>query len=223
LGANTKATLESARNKLKVLGATPADIATLEQRGTAGEYLEVRAPIAGVVTARNVDPGAYLNVGDALMSLANLDTLWLVANTYDADYPLLRIGQTLDFGTSSLAGESFKGRIAFIAPSVDPTTHTLPIRCDVPNPGLRLRAEMYVSGSLQVGTHAAAVVPRSAVIHIRDADFVVVQTGPQQYRRVKIQGHRLGSDEFAITSELAAATAVVVDGALLLNETIGED
>jgi Cu(I)/Ag(I) efflux system membrane fusion protein len=223
LRTDTEATFQSASNKLKVLGALPQDIAKLAQSGTVNEYLEVRAPISGVVTARNVDPGAYLNVGDALMSLANVDTLWLLANTYDADYPALKLGETLEFQTSSLPGETFTGKVAFIAPSIDPTTHTLPIRCDVPNRGFRLRPEMFITGQLKVGERMASVVPRTAVIHIRDSDYVIVQDNAKQYRRVAVKGHPIGSSQYAITGGLSVPVPVVTDGALLLNEMVGED
>ena len=216
-------TLRSAANKLKVLGASAADIAALGRHGTVAEYLLVRAPISGVVTQRNVDPGGYLNVGDALMSLANLDTLWLFANTYDADYQYLKLGEPLAFETPSLPGERFTGRIAFIAPSVDPNTHTLPIRCDVPNRDFRLRPEMFVRGELKVGERMALIVPKTAVIHIRDSDYVIVAASGKQYHRVPVQGHAFEADRYAITAGLQANVPVVTDGTLLLNETTNED
>ncbi|HSY08909.1 MAG TPA: efflux RND transporter periplasmic adaptor subunit [Steroidobacteraceae bacterium] len=222
LRSDADITLRSAANKLKVLGAAPADIATLERRATIAEYLMVRAPISGVVTQRNVDPGGYLNVGDALMSLANLDTLWLFANTYDADYQYLKLGQLLAFETPSLPGERFSGQIAFIAPSIDPNTHTLPIRCDVPNRDFRLRPEMFVRGDLKVGERMALIVPKSAVIHIRDSDYVIVLDG-KQFRRVPVRGHAIEANRYAITAGLSAQVPVVTDGTLLLNEMTGEE
>jgi Cu(I)/Ag(I) efflux system membrane fusion protein len=216
-------TMRSAANKLKVLGASPADIAALGRRGRSAEYLLVRAPISGVVTQRNVDPGGYLNVGDTLMSLANLDTLWLFANTYDADYQYLKLGEALAFDTPSLPGEHFSGQIAFIAPSVDPSTHTLPIRCDVPNHDFRLRPEMFVRGELKIGERQALIVPKTAIIHIRDSDYVIVHDSGKKYRRVPVHGHAVASDRYAITSGLGANIAVVTDGTILLNETTGEE
>jgi Cu(I)/Ag(I) efflux system membrane fusion protein len=222
LHSDAQMTLQSAANKLKVMGASAADIATLGRRGTFAEYLMVRAPISGVVTQRNADPGAYLNVGDTLMSLANLDTLWLFANTYDEDYPYLKLGETLAFETPSLPGEHFSGKIAFIAPSVDPSTHTLPIRCDVPNTALRLRPEMFVRGTLTVGERQALIVPKSAVIHIRDSDYVIVPAGGKEYRRVAVRGHSIAVDRYAITGGgLDPQRPVVTDGTLLLNESTG--
>lgn len=223
LRTDTEATVRSAANKLKVLGATPADIAALARSATVAEYLMVRAPISGVVTQRNVDPGAYLNVGDALMSLANLDTLWLFANTYDADYAHLKLGEELAFQTPSLPGEHFFGQIAFIAPSIDPNTHTLPIRCDVPNRDFRLRPEMFVQGDLKVGERMALVVPKSAVIHIRDSDYVIVHDAGKQYRRLAVRGHPLQPNRYAITAGLGAQVPIVTDGAVLLNEMLSED
>jgi len=222
LRSDAEETYKSAANKLKVLGASEADIATLAKTGVADEYLKVRAPISGIVTQRNVDPGGYLNVGDPLMSLANLDTLWLFANTYDSDYSALKLGQELSFQSSSLPGQSFSGRIAFIAPSIDPATHTLPIRCNVPNPNMLLRPEMFIKGVLKVGAREAWVVPRAAVIHIRDTDYVIVKDDDKHYRRVAVQGHPLEPGQYAITGGLTQSVQIVTDGGLLVNERVDE-
>jgi len=222
LRSDTDATYRSAANRLKVLGAAPEDIDQLSRSGLVQEYLKVRAPISGVVTQRNVDPGGYLNVGDTLMSLANLDTLWLFANTYDSDYPALKLGETLEFQTTSLPGEHFTGTITFIAPSVDPTTHTLPIRCDVPNRNLRLRPEMFIRGLLRIGSRESLVVPKTAIIHLRDEDFVIVKDDDRHYRRLPVHGHPIEPDRFAITDGLPGPVPVVTDGGLLLNELIDE-
>jgi membrane fusion protein, copper/silver efflux system len=223
LRTDAEVTMRSAANKLKIIGASPADIDQLGRRATIAEYLLVRAPISGVVTQRNVDPGAYLNVGDALMSLANLDTLWLFANTYDADYQYLKLGEPLGFETPSLPGERFTGQIAFIAPSVDPNTHTLPIRCDVPNRDFRLRPEMFVRGELKIGERMALIVPKTAVIHIRDSDYVIVHDSGKQYRRLPVRGHSIEADRYAITAGLGVHVPIVTDGTLLLSEMTNED
>ena len=219
---DAEATYQSAANKLKVLGASAEDIAHLASSGQVDEYLKVRAPISGVVTQRNVDPGGYLNVGDPLMSLANLDTLWLFVNTYDSDYPSLKLGQELSFQSSSLPGQTFSGQVAFIAPSIDPATHTLPIRCNVPNPQFLLRPEMFVRGELKVGERSAWVVPKSAIIHIRDTDYVIVKDPAGHYTRVAVQGHPLEPGQYAITGGLQQAAQIVTDGGLLVNELAKE-
>ena len=214
-------TYRAAANRLKVLGASDPDIAALEKSGQVDQYLRVRAPITGVVTQRNFDPGGYLSIGDTLMTLANTDTLWLYFNIYDADYSSLKLKQELSFQASALPREHFTGHVAFIAPSVDPNTHTLPVRCDIPNPEMRLRPEMFVSGRLKIGEKPAWVVPQSAVFRIRDQDYLFVQDGDKRYRRIPVQGHAVESDQYAATAGLLESQPVVVDGAVLLNQMTG--
>jgi Cu(I)/Ag(I) efflux system membrane fusion protein len=222
LRQDAEATYQSAGNKLKVLGASDADVAKLANGGMVAQYLNVRAPISGVVTQRNVDPGGYLNIGDALMTVANTDTLWLYFNSYDADYASLKLGQELTFQSSALPDRNFIGRVTFIAPSIDPATHTLPVRCDIPNSNHLLRPEMFIKGTLKIGERAAWVVPKTAVIHIRDKDYVIVKDDDKHFRRVAVQGHPLPLDQYAITGGLAQAVPVVSDGGLLVNELVNE-
>ncbi len=217
------ATEQSAANRLRVLGASDEDVARLGRGGQVEQYLVVRTPIGGVVTQRNVDPGGYLNIGDSLMTLADTGTLWLYFNVYDADYAALRLGQELRFQTSSLPGEELSGHVAFIAPSLDPASHTLPVRCDIPNPGLHLRPEMFVSGRLLTGSRQAWVVPRSAVFRVGEQDYLFVQDGERRYRRRAVQGRALGTAEYAIDAGLDGAVPVVSEGAVLLNQQMSGD
>lgn len=217
------ATEQSAASRLRVLGASGEDIARLDRGGGVEQYLVVRAPIAGVVTQRNVDPGGYLNIGDSLMTLADPSTLWLTFNVYDADYAALRLGQALRFQASALPGEDFSGHVAFIAPSLDPASHTLPVRCDIPNPGMRLRPEMFVSGNLYTGSRQAWVVPRAAVFRVGEQDLLFVQDGERHYSRRAVHGHPLGPAEYAIDSGLDSAVPVVSEGAVLLNQQMSGD
>ncbi|MGH8460939.1 MAG: efflux RND transporter periplasmic adaptor subunit [Stenotrophobium sp.] len=223
LRSDTLATYQSAANRLKILGASDADIAALARSGRVEQYLQVRAPISGVITQRNVDPGGYLNIGDTLMTVANTNTLWLYFNTYAADYAKLKLGENVTFRTSSLPGENFSGKLDFIAPGIDPATHTLPVRCSIPNPDMRLRPEMFVSGELDTGEQSAWVVPKSAVFRIHEQDYIFIQDGAKQYRRLLVKGRSLDPDHYAITSGLDSSLPVVNDGAVLLNQMLEQN
>lgn len=221
LRADAQATARAAASKLKVLGASDADIARLRRKGSVEEYLQIRAPISGVVIQRTVDAGAYLNIGDTLMTLAQLDPLWLQINLYESDYPLLKPGLSLSFETSALPGQRFSGKVGFIAPAFDATTHTLLIRCDIPNRDGRLRPEMPVKGSLTVANRQAWVVPQTAVVHIGDADYVLVRESEQRFRRKQVHGFASSPTDFAITDGLDTGTSIVTDGGVLLNQALG--
>ena len=122
---DAKATLESARNKLRIIGASPQDIQQLESRGTASEFLTVTSAIHGVVTKRNIDSGGYLNTGDSLGAVADLSSLWFLGNVFESDLPKLKIGQPVDIQVMGSGSERYEGKISFISPTFDPQTHAV--------------------------------------------------------------------------------------------------
>jgi len=217
---DARATQQSARNRLKVLGAADEDIERLDESGVASTYLLIRAPADGVMVKRNVDPGAYLNVGDAFASIADPSSLWFYGNIYEADYSRVRIGQELVLESPALPGREFHGRLTYIAPSIDPATHTLAIRCEVPNPEGDLRPELFVTAKLLVGQKAALIAPKSALLQIKDASYVIVDRGGGLYQRVPVQAMALPGHRVAILSGVNGNERVLVEGAILVNELI---
>jgi len=142
--ADARATLEGARNKLRVLGSSEADVAELERSGHAQQHLVIRAAINGRMIKRNVDPGGYLDVGGSLGTIADLSSLWFLGNVFDADLPRVREGQTVQIKVNGVAlSEALTGRVSFVAPSVDPVTHSVAVRVQLPNPGGLLKPEMF--------------------------------------------------------------------------------
>jgi Cu(I)/Ag(I) efflux system membrane fusion protein len=87
---------------------------------------------------------------------------------------------------------------------------------------MQLRPEMFIKGVLKVGAREALVVPRAAVIHIRDTDYVIVKDDDKHYRRVAVQGHPLEPGQYAITGGLTQSVQIVTDGGLLVNELVDE-
>ena len=108
------------------------------------------------------------------MTIADVSKLWFYGNIYQQDYSRIKLGQELELKAEALPGKTFKGIVSYIAPSINPDTHTLPIRCDVPNPTGELRPEISVTARLALGTRQAVIVPRSAVIHVQDDSFIIV-------------------------------------------------
>lgn len=217
---DAKATLEAARNRMRVLGAAEADIAQVEKSGVIADHLTLRAPISGVITARNMDPGAFLNVGDNFMTVSDVSNVWFVGNVYEQDYAKVKLGQTLKLTAPALPGRTFTGTVNFIGTNIDPTTHTLPIRCTVANPDGALRPELFVSASLQIGMRTAVVVPQDAVVSYRQGQYVIVETAPNQYRRQAVSTMLLGDGRAAVVTGLTGNEQIVVEGATLINEAM---
>lgn len=139
-----------ARDKLRLWDLLPEQIDAILARGTIAESFELRAPSGGVVVLKNVKEGDYVKTGEALFRIADLSELWLHLQAFESDLAKLRFGQTVEFTVEAWPGETFSGRIAFIAPDVDQRTRTVPIRVNVPNLHGRLKPGMFARGEVRV-------------------------------------------------------------------------
>ncbi|MGD2175569.1 MAG: efflux RND transporter periplasmic adaptor subunit, partial [Candidatus Brocadiaceae bacterium] len=142
-------TVEAAREKLRLLGLSPDQIRTLQQDGDVGDRLAIHAPIGGTVVEIHAREGEYLQTGARIYTIADLRSLWVKLEAYEADLQWLRYGQQVTFTTEAYPGETFLGRIAFISPVVDPATRTVKVRVNLPNPEGRLKPDMLVRGIAQ--------------------------------------------------------------------------
>jgi Cu(I)/Ag(I) efflux system membrane fusion protein len=220
LMADAEATEQSARNRLLVLGATAKEIEKMEVAGVAERNLILRAPITGVVIKRNLDPGAFLKTGDPLMSVANMEELWFYGNVYEKDYAKIRLGETVRMTSKALPGKEFKGVVSFISTAIDPVTHTLPIRCDVPNPHGDLRPELFVTGEIEIHRTHVLLAPKEAVVEIADLTYVIIQKEPGLFQRIPVTTLPYDSNHLAIASGLKPDQEVLVDGVILINQMI---
>lgn len=136
----------AAREKLRLLDLLPEQIEAIIERGEARDHFVLRAPIGGIVLAKNVNQGDYIQTGEELFRIVDLSELWLFLDAYESDFPWLRYGQAVTFTVEAYPGETFEGRIDFIEPTLDPETRTIRIRVNVPNPDGRLKPGMFASG-----------------------------------------------------------------------------
>lgn len=219
---DAKVTLASARNKLKVQGASDDDVRQLEQSGIVQQHLVIRSPIAGRFIKRNIDPGSYLDTGASLGTVADLSTLWFLGNAFEADLPRLREGLPADIVLAGMPpGQPLRGRISFIAPTVDPQTHTVTVRVDVPNADGRLKPDMFARADIALQQRSLPVVPRAAVVQDGAESFVMVRHDDGRYERVSVDVAP-GNDEahLAVTRGLRAGDRVVTEGSVLVERSV---
>ncbi|MFW5874091.1 MAG: efflux RND transporter periplasmic adaptor subunit [Verrucomicrobiota bacterium] len=139
---------QAARDKLRLWDLLPEQIEAIIESGEANDHFVLRAPIGGVVVAKNVKEGDYLQTGEPLFKIVDLSVLWAELDAYESDLPWLRFGQEVDFTVESFPGETFHGQIAFIEPSVSPRTRTISVRVNVPNEDQRLKPGMFVRATV---------------------------------------------------------------------------
>jgi len=214
---NAESDREAAVQQLRALGVDNNTIADIEQNKPVENLGGViRSPISGTVVERLVSPGQLLQAATPAFTVADLSSVWVMANVFEADLPSVRVGDTADVITGS--GQTLQGRVDYIAALVDPNTRAVSVRLDVPNPGEVLKRDLYVR--VQIHSQALAsgiLVPVSAVL--RDDEnlpfvFVAKPGGTFERRRVDLAS-RIG-DRQEIRSGLAAGESIVVEGGLFL-------
>ena len=211
-------TQQAAGNRMRNLGASDGDIKALEKTGKTQSNLIMRSPLQGVVVKRAVEPGSIVNAGDILVSLANPKELWFLGNVYEQDIRKISKGQTMVLRSESYPDKEFIATANYIAPTIDPETHALLIRCDVENAEGLLRPDMYVSARLKTAETEAVVVPQSAIIRVREMRYAIIKTAPDTFRRFVVKGYDLDGKQFAVTEGLEPGMKVLTDGAVLLND-----
>jgi len=151
LRESTRATIESAREKLRLLGLTKAQVQSIEARGEPTDHLTIYAPASGTVVHKNAVEGLYVETGTPIYRIADLSKVWVHLDAYESDMSWIRFGQDVEFTTEAYPGETFHGRIAFIAPTLNPKTRTVKVRVNVDNPDGRLKPEMFVRAVVRAG------------------------------------------------------------------------
>ncbi len=175
--------LSAAKRKLELLGMEDADVRALR---APGPTIWMRAPISGTVLEKKAIRGARVSPGDILYSLGTLNDVWITADIYEVDLARVRVGEELEAVTTAFPDEVFKGVISRISPNIDPATHTLQIRCEVRNPGLKLKPQMLARVKIVTGSGSAVVVPQESLVFETDAYYAFVDIGDNRIERRKV-------------------------------------
>ncbi|MDP6361311.1 MAG: efflux RND transporter periplasmic adaptor subunit, partial [Planctomycetota bacterium] len=140
----SEATVVAAREKLRLWGLKPEQIAEIEKRGTTSDHMTIYAPSGGIVIHKNAQEGMYVNTGTKIYTIADLSQVWVKLDAYESDLMWLRYGQKVQFTTEAYPGKRFVGTIAFIDPILTQTTRTVKVRVNATNPRMRLKPGMFV-------------------------------------------------------------------------------
>ena len=151
----------AAREKLRLWDLLPEQIDEILEGGKAQDHFELRAPIGGVVVAKEVKEGDYVKTGELLFRIVDLNELWLFLDAYESDLSWLRYGQSVEFSVEAYSGEIFNGKIAFIEPELNRQTHTVRVRVNVSNGDGRLKPGMFVRGIVRsrIGANGHVYAP----------------------------------------------------------------
>ncbi len=217
---SAQATLDAARDKLRVLGRPAEEITRIEQTRRVNAVVPVVAPMSGTVTQRRVGPGQWLSTGNAdpVFTIADLSTMWLVAAVREVDVPAMRLGQAVKVRVGALPNKVFDAVITTLGTGLDPVTRRLTMRAEVQDPERLLKPEMFASFQIEVGEATRNVgVPLQAVI-FRGSEanlWVALDDRTFELRRVTL-GMRSGTT-FQVLEGLREGDRVVTGGSLFID------
>jgi len=140
----TFATLEAAREKLRLLGLQKEQIEEIEKTGKPVDHLTIYAPIGGIVIAKHANAGDYVEIGAKIYTIADLSQVWVKLDAYELDMMWIKYGQEVEFTAEAYPGEVFKGTISFIDPVLYDRTRTIKVRVNADNRDGKLKPEMFV-------------------------------------------------------------------------------
>jgi RND family efflux transporter MFP subunit len=179
--------------------------------------IPVSSPIAGVVIERPAVLGQTVEPSSDLFTVVDLSSVWVEVDVYEKDIPRVAIGQPVAVAVTAFPEAAFSGRVSFISPTVDETTRTIRVRCQVANSAGQLRPEMFVQARIQAERRAGgALVPESAIQEDQGKQFVYVALGKGRFKRRNVTlGGRIDSHHEVIAG-LQPGDRVVTTGSFLL-------
>jgi membrane fusion protein, heavy metal efflux system len=179
----------------------------------------VAAPMAGSVIELDVAPGAYWNDATAaLMTVADLRTIWVTASVPESDTAFVAKGQAVDVAFPAYPGETLAGEVLFVSDVLDPDTRRTKVRIAFANPQTRLRPGMFANVTFHAPARRVAVVPTSALVLKDDRSQVYVETAPWTFEARTVEIGFQQGNEVVLTSGVRAGERVVVKGGVLLGD-----
>lgn len=211
--------VEGARSRLRLLGLSSETITTLVSSTDIAAIVRVPAPSAGVVIKRAVNRGQNVESTMELITIADLSTVWVIADVYERDMARVHVGSDARVTSAALPGQTWTGRVAYLDPQVVTETRTMKARVEVANPKRALIPGMLVDVEMSSAAAAGTLaMPRAAVQQIggRSIVFIPDAAAPGHYTPRDVRLGAIAGDDVDVVSGLTAGEMVVTDGGFAL-------
>lgn len=206
----------AAADQLRVMGVSPREIQRTIETGAITSTSSVVATAGGVIVERKVNKGQVVQPADVMFIVADLSRVWVVAQVPEAQIGQVQPGQAVTIGVTSVP-DPVRGRVAWIADTVNPETRTVTVRTEVENPKRQLRPEMLANVSISPTPVERLVVPSSAVVRENNQEHVFVRLADDRFRLVRVSLADESDGFRVVQSGLKGGEGIVVDGAFHLN------
>jgi membrane fusion protein, copper/silver efflux system len=217
VAAGASSLLDAARQRLELWDVSAEQIEELERTKKPIKAVTLYATRSGFVTARNVYERQKITPETDLYTIADLSTVWAIADIYEFEAPEIRLGQAVTLTLPYLANRTFRGKITYIYPQLDNTTRTLKVRTEFPNPDFALKPDMYANVELRIDYGKQLSVPVEAVLDSGSEQtvFVALDRGYFEPRNIQLGG-KVG-DTFIVLGGLKDGERIVTSGNFLID------
>ncbi|MGE0823487.1 MAG: efflux RND transporter periplasmic adaptor subunit [Candidatus Binatia bacterium] len=193
VAVGAQALLDAARQRLRLWDIPDHQIEDLERTGKVLKALHNHSPISGTIINKVALVGMHVNPGDELYTIADLSHIWIIADIYEYELPLVKVGQPATVTLSYDPGTVLQGKVSFIYPTLDAQTRTAKVRFELDNPGEQLKPGMYANVELKIPLGTRLVIPKEAVLESGERQVIFIHHGggTLEWRTVKL-GIRAG-------------------------------
>ena len=209
---------QASRDRLSALGIPADQIAQLKKSRRVQQTVAIHAPQDGVVATLPVREGMFVKPEMRVMSLAELSTVWLLADVYERQAGWVKVDQPAEVRLAYRPGEVWDGRVEYIYPSLDPKTRTLKVRLRFDNPDEALKPNMYASVRIFGGPREdIIVIPLEGLIRTGSAERVIIALGDGRFEAREVRAGIESGDWVEIVAGLDAGEEVVISGQFLID------
>lgn len=217
LAADAAAILDAARERLRLWDITDEEIRRIEETGRPVRTLTIYSPVTGYVVQKTALQGMRVAPGEKLFDVADLSTLWIVADIYEYELPLVTVGQAARIRLSYFPGKEFPSRIEYIYPALSPDTRTAKVRFTIPNPSGQVKPQMFTDVELEIGLGKRLAVPEDAVIDTGERQIVYVHRGEGYFEPREVSLGLKADGLVEVTRGLKAGEEVASSASFLID------
>jgi len=209
--------VDASRRRLQLWDISDAQIDQILRTGRVRRTLTLYAPVSGIVVEKKVLQGQAVTSGEELYTIADLSDVWVDAQLREVDAANVRVGSLVDIVFTGLPGQSYKGRVAYVYPTLQAEARTITARIVVPNTAGVLKPGMYATVRLSTPSRSALTVPNSAILQTGDRNIVFVDMGNGILMPHDVELGRVAGEFTEVLSGLEAGQRVVTSAQFLLD------
>ncbi len=211
--------LQAAEKRLRYWDITDAQINTLRRHGKISQTMALYAPFKGIVVERNIPEGGFLQPGQMVYGIADISTVWVIADVYEYEAPWLKLEQEAEMSLAYQPGKTYQGKIVYIYPYLKNMTRTIQVRMEFSNTkDFELKPDMWSNVLIRsTVVREGLAVPIEAVLRTGKRDIALIALGEGRFAPRELRLGAQAGDEFQVLAGLKEGEKVVTSAQFLIN------